>query len=86
LLIMVLLLVVVLLWPRSGGMEQRGCTANARSNSEAQSLHGRGTLVGNVLTVELGNSTPTIYALGPDGRLTGLWAGGEIQEILVPER
>jgi hypothetical protein len=33
---------------------------------------GSGTLVGNLLTVDWGSSTPVIYALGPDGRLTGL--------------
>jgi hypothetical protein len=34
---------------------------------------GSGTLAGNLLTVDRGSSTPVIYALGPDGRLTGLW-------------
>jgi Molybdopterin-binding domain of aldehyde dehydrogenase len=47
---------------------------------------GSGTLVGNLLTVDWGSSTPVIYALGPDGRLTGLWEAGRGEEILTPER
>jgi uncharacterized caspase-like protein len=47
---------------------------------------GSGTLVGNLLTVDWGSSTPVIYALGPDGRLTGLWDAGRGEEILTPER
>jgi hypothetical protein len=47
---------------------------------------GSGTLVGNLLTVDWGSSTPVIYALGPDGRLTGLWDAGRGEETLTPER
>jgi Caspase domain len=47
---------------------------------------GSGTLAGNLLTVDWGSSTPVIYALGSDGRLTGLWDAGRGEEILTPER
>ncbi len=45
---------------------------------------GAGRFAGNVLAVEWGEDTPVVYALGRDGRLEGLWAGGLGEEILTP--
>jgi uncharacterized caspase-like protein len=47
---------------------------------------GDGTFDGNLLTVNWGNSTPVVYALGDDGSLKGLWAGGHGEETLTPEQ
>jgi hypothetical protein len=47
---------------------------------------GDGTFDGNLLTVNWGNSTPVVYALGDDGSLKGLWAGGRGEETLTPEQ
>lgn len=47
---------------------------------------GDGTFDGNLLTVNWGNSTPMVYALGDDGSLKGLWAGGHGEETLTPEQ
>ena len=52
----------------------------------SSSYRGSGALAGNLLTVDWGSSTPVIYALGGDGRLTGLWDSGRGEEILTPER
>ncbi len=49
------------------------------------SYQGAGTLEGNVLTVDWGSSTPIVYALQGDGRLSGLWEAGYGLEILTPE-
>lgn len=45
---------------------------------------GIGVLEGNVLTVDWGSDTPVVYALGPDGTLSGLWAAGNGEETLAP--
>jgi hypothetical protein len=50
------------------------------------SYQGVGSLDGNVMVVNWGGSTPVIYALGADGRLSGLWDSGKAQEILTPAR
>ena len=42
----------------------------------SSSYEGKGTLAGNLLTVDWGSSTPVVYALGTDGGLTGLWDAG----------
>jgi hypothetical protein len=47
---------------------------------------GAGTLEGNVLTVNWGSATPVVYAIGADRRLNGLWAAGNGQETLIPEK
>ncbi len=46
---------------------------------------GTGTLEYNVLTVNWGHSTPVVYAVAPDGTLTGLWDGGRGEETLTPD-
>jgi hypothetical protein len=46
---------------------------------------GKGTLDGNLLTVEWGSATPVIYALAEDGSLTGLWDAGHGEETLTPD-
>jgi hypothetical protein len=51
----------------------------------SSSYEGNGTLAGNLLTVEWGDSTPVVYALGKDGSLTGLWDAGKGEETLTPE-
>ncbi len=47
---------------------------------------GDGELDGNLLTVRWGSSTPVVYALAPDGSLTGLWNAGAGEEVLTPQR
>lgn len=49
----------------------------------ASSYRGVGELEGNILTVDWGDKTPVVYALGEDGRLSGLWAGGRGAEDLT---
>jgi hypothetical protein len=51
----------------------------------SSSYEGKGTLAGNLLTVDWGSSTPVVYALGTDGSLTGLWDAGRGEETLTPE-
>jgi hypothetical protein len=50
------------------------------------SYKGKGTLKGNLLTVDWGSSTPVVYALAEDGSLTGLWDAGQGEETLTPDR
>lgn len=45
---------------------------------------GVGVLEGNVFTVDWGSDTPVVYALAPDGTLSGLWAAGNGEETLAP--
>jgi hypothetical protein len=52
------------------------------SNSNYQ---GTGTLVGNLLTVDWGSTTPVVYAMSPDGSLRGLWDSGAGEEVLMPQ-
>ncbi|MBV8747584.1 MAG: hypothetical protein JO134_21355 [Xanthobacteraceae bacterium] len=52
------------------------------SNSNYQ---GTGTLVGNMLVVDWGSTTPVVYAATPDGSLRGLWDSGAGEEVLVPQ-
>jgi hypothetical protein len=52
----------------------------------SSSYRGTGTLEGNLLTVDWGSSQPIIYALGEDGVLSGLWSGGQAEDVLTPER
>jgi hypothetical protein len=46
---------------------------------------GTGTLVGNLLTVDWGSTTPVVYALTHDGVLRGLWDSGAGEEVLLPQ-
>lgn len=45
---------------------------------------GVGTVTGNVVTVEFGDTAPVVYELRWDGSLTGTWAGGQGSEELRP--
>lgn len=45
---------------------------------------GIGTVSGNVVTVEFGDTTPVVYELRWDGSLSGTWAGGQGSEELRP--
>lgn len=45
---------------------------------------GIGTVSGNVVTVEFGDTAPVVYELRWDGSLTGTWAGGQGSEELRP--
>jgi hypothetical protein len=47
---------------------------------------GNGTLASNVLTVDWGDASPVVYALRPDGTLSGLWQSGAGEETLTPDR
>jgi hypothetical protein len=52
----------------------------------SSNYRGSGTLASNVLTVDWGDETPVIYALNPDGTLSGLWKGGDGEETLIPDQ
>ena len=52
----------------------------------SSSYRGTGALEGNLLTVDWGSSQPIIYALGENGVLSGLWSGGQGEDVLTPER
>lgn len=45
---------------------------------------GIGTVSGNVVTVEFGDTTPVVYELRWDGSLSGTWANGQASEELRP--
>jgi hypothetical protein len=51
----------------------------------SNTYRGTGTLDGNILAVNWGQSTPVVYALAADGTLRGLWAGGRGEESLTPD-
>ncbi len=53
---------------------------------DATMYRGTGTLEHDLLTVNWGSSTPVVYAIAPDGTLTGLWDGGRGEETLTPDR
>jgi hypothetical protein len=52
----------------------------------SSSFRGTGTPQGNILSVDWGQSTPVVYAVGADGTLKGLWSAGQGEETLVPDR
>ncbi len=66
-------------------IERQGKNYHLSWEVGSSSYEGKGTLAGNLLTVDWGSSTPVVYALGPDGSLTGLWDAGEGEETLTPE-
>lgn len=45
---------------------------------------GIGTVNGNMVTVEFGDTTPVVYELRWDGSLSGTWANGQASEELRP--
>src|SRR5262245_2228727 len=47
---------------------------------------GTGKLDRNLLIVDWGAKQPVVYALGLDGGLRGLWADGQGEDILTPDR
>lgn len=49
-----------------------------------QTFEGRGTLRGDVLTVNWGQQAPVIYTVGKDGVLRGTWSNGRASEDLYP--
>jgi hypothetical protein len=51
----------------------------------SSSFRGSGRLQGNILTVDWGQTTPVVYALGSDGTLKGLWSAGQGEETLIPD-
>jgi hypothetical protein len=78
----------------SDGSKYQGVVQIARTgdryrldwNVGASAYTGEGTFAGNLLTVDWGSSTPVVYALTPDGRLSGLWNAGTGEETLTPEQ
>jgi hypothetical protein len=52
----------------------------------ASRYRGTGKLDRNLLTVDWGSAQPIVYALGQDGGLRGLWADGQGEDILTPDR
>jgi uncharacterized caspase-like protein len=49
------------------------------------SYTGEGKLQGNLLIVDWAGSSPIVYAIEDDGRLTGLWDAGKGEETLTPQ-
>lgn len=45
---------------------------------------GIGSVEGNIVTVDFGDSFPAIYEMQPDGSLSGTWADGRASERLTP--
>ena len=55
--------------------------------SIGQSVYtGAGKLDGGIFTVDWGQSSPVVYAVSADGKLTGLWASGKGSEVLSSRR
>ena len=50
------------------------------------SYKGTGSRDGNLLIVDWGGRQPMLYALNPDGTLSGLWDAGRGSEKLTPLR
>lgn len=50
------------------------------------SYKGTGTREGNVMIVNWGSTMPMLYALNPDGTMTGLWDAGRGNELATPSR
>ena len=57
--------------------------ANFRWKVGGDIFKGQGSLVGNVLVVNWGNSLPVIYTIDLDGNLAGTWDGGNASERLT---
>ena len=51
----------------------------------SSSFRGTGTLQGNILPVDWGQSAPVVYAVAADGSLKGLWSTGQGEETLTPD-
>jgi hypothetical protein len=67
-------------------IERHGGEYRVRWTIGSSSYSGRGRLAGNILTVDWGDATPVVYAVGEAGVLTGLWAAGSGEEVLTPSR
>jgi uncharacterized caspase-like protein len=67
-------------------MSRQGDTYQLDWRVGSSSFRGAGTPQGNILTVDWGQSTPVVYALGADGVLKGLWSAGQGEETLTPDR
>ena len=67
---------------RQAGRRAIGSTGR----SARMSIKGKGTLDGNLFSVDWGSATPVVYALAADGTLKGLWGAGMGEETLTPER
>jgi hypothetical protein len=52
----------------------------------ATSYSGTGTREGNLMIVDWGSTMPMLYAINPDGTLSGLWDAGRGHETLTPVR
>lgn len=52
----------------------------------ATSYSGTGTREGNLMIVDWGSTMPMLYAINPDGTLSGLWDAGRGHETLTPAR
>ena len=67
-------------------MSRQGDTYQLDWRVGSSSFRGTGTPQGNILSVDWGQSTPVVYAVGADGTLKGLWSAGQGEETLVPDR
>jgi hypothetical protein len=75
------------------GSQYSGSLVMARQGDQYQlnwrvgssSFQGSGRLQGNILTVDWGQTTPVVYALGSNGSLKGLWSAGQGEETLTPD-
>jgi Caspase domain len=67
-------------------MSRQGDTYQLDWRVGSSSFRGTGTPQGNILSVDWGQATPVVYAVGADGTLKGLWSAGQGEETLVPDR
>lgn len=76
------------------GKSYSGTVAIARRGEQYQfawqtgpsSYKGTGRRQGNLIIVDWGSTMPMLYALNPDGTLSGLWDAGRGHETLTPVR
>ena len=73
--------------PYSGTLDlrQHGKGFDVAWHFGADGYGGKGTLNGNVLVVDWGQTSPAVYALQADGSFVGLWDSGAGEETLTPE-
>lgn len=65
-------------------IQQNGSVYYFKWRIGRQVFEGRGTLRGDVLTVDWGQRYPVIYRISSDGVLRGTWNNGEATEDLSP--
>jgi hypothetical protein len=65
-------------------LERAGDGYSATWQIQGSTIPGTGTLADGVLVLDYGSPSPAVYALQPDGSLSGLWSSGAGSEVLTP--